>query len=212
MSKALTEWVSAPTDIRSTPVVATAETLSRVMPPEASRMARPPVIRTAAAISSSGHVVKEDDVGPTFKCLLQLVKIGDFHFYLEGVGRFLPRAPDELRERGRVAIEEIQVVVFDEYAVSQVHAVVVAAADAHGIFVQGAESGGGLAGVDNAGAGAIHSLDVFGGLGGYAAHPLQNVEGQPLSSQDDVGGRGDCCDDLAGSERGAVFDEDMSLG
>ena len=84
--------------------------------------------------------------------------------------------------------------------------------NAHGVLVQGAESGGGLAGVDDAGARALHSLDVFGGLGGYAAHALQDVEGQPLSPQDDVGRRGDCGDDLPGGERGAVFDEDMSLG
>ena len=37
MSIALTEWVSAPTDMMSTPVSATALEASRLMPPDASR-------------------------------------------------------------------------------------------------------------------------------------------------------------------------------
>src|SRR5262249_15852888 len=47
MSRARTEWVSAPTEMASTPVSATSRTVSIVMPPDASSRARPFVIRTA---------------------------------------------------------------------------------------------------------------------------------------------------------------------
>src|SRR4029077_253274 len=52
MSKTLTEWVSAPTEMKSTPVSATSLARSNVSPPDASSEARPAVIRTASAIAS----------------------------------------------------------------------------------------------------------------------------------------------------------------
>ena len=54
MSKTLTEWVSAPTEMKSTPVAATSRARSKVSPPEASSLARPAVMRTASAITSVG--------------------------------------------------------------------------------------------------------------------------------------------------------------
>jgi hypothetical protein len=41
MSKTLTEWVSAPTEMKSTPVRATSLARSKVSPPDASSEARP---------------------------------------------------------------------------------------------------------------------------------------------------------------------------
>ena len=52
MSRALTEWVRAPTLMKSTPVAATSAILGRVMLPDASVLARPPMILTASHIIS----------------------------------------------------------------------------------------------------------------------------------------------------------------
>src|SRR5690606_8833264 len=51
-SSARAEWVSAPTEITSTPVSAIARTVSRVTPPDASTTARPAICSTAARRSS----------------------------------------------------------------------------------------------------------------------------------------------------------------
>src|SRR5688572_199225 len=50
-SAAGAEWVSAPTEMKSTPVAATSRRLSRSMPPEASTQACLFTSRTASAIS-----------------------------------------------------------------------------------------------------------------------------------------------------------------
>jgi len=52
MSNAFTEWVSAPSEMMSTPVFATSAMFSSVMLPDASSKARPSVIFTASAICS----------------------------------------------------------------------------------------------------------------------------------------------------------------
>ncbi len=62
-SNTLTEWVSAPTEMKSTPVSATSRARSRVSPPDASRVAWPPapaLMRTASAIVGGRHVVEQD--------------------------------------------------------------------------------------------------------------------------------------------------------
>ena len=53
MSNTTTEWVSAPTETKSTPVAPMRAARSIVIPPLASSGTRPPVRRTASAISSS---------------------------------------------------------------------------------------------------------------------------------------------------------------
>ena len=53
MSSDGAEWVSAPTEMRSTPVSATARTVASVMPPLASVIARPPTRATASRSSST---------------------------------------------------------------------------------------------------------------------------------------------------------------
>src|SRR5439155_13041411 len=53
MSRAGAEWVSAPTEITSTPVSAMARTVSRVTPPLASTSARPATCSTALAMSAT---------------------------------------------------------------------------------------------------------------------------------------------------------------
>ena len=57
---------------------------------------------------------------------------------------------------------------------------VVAAAGADGVFVEVAVSGGGFAGVHDAGAGALNRGHVAVGQSGDAAHSLHKVEGDAL--------------------------------
>src|SRR4030095_6528479 len=52
MSAAVTEWVKAPTEIRSTPARAYSRIFSSVMPPDDSRGIRPPHCDTALRVCS----------------------------------------------------------------------------------------------------------------------------------------------------------------
>ena len=63
MSSTGAEWVSAPTEITSTPVSAMARTVSRVTPPEASSLTRPGRHGDGAAQVVQGEVVEQDHVG-----------------------------------------------------------------------------------------------------------------------------------------------------
>src|SRR4051794_16609216 len=53
-SSAAAEWVSAPIEMNSTPVVATSRRFSNVMPPLASSVARPSTCATASRRRSGG--------------------------------------------------------------------------------------------------------------------------------------------------------------
>ena len=81
---------------------------------------------------------------------------------------------------------------------------VVAAAGADGVFVEVAVSGGGFAGVHDAGAGALHRGHIAVGQGSDAAHPLHKVEGDALRLEDRGGRAGYAGDGVAGGQRGAV--------
>ena len=88
MSKTCTEWVSAPTEMKSTPVAATSRARSRVSPPDASSVARPPVMRTASAIVSVGMLSSRISVAAGVEQLAQLVEVGDLDLDPQvGVGR-----------------------------------------------------------------------------------------------------------------------------
>ena len=55
------EWVSAPTEMRSTPVSAIARTVSSVTPPDASVSARPEAMATARGALNAIEVQVEED-------------------------------------------------------------------------------------------------------------------------------------------------------
>ena len=78
-------------------------------------------------------------------------------------------------------------IVFDQDAVGKVEAVVVAPSHAHGILVQVTMTRSSLAGVHDAGLAAFDGLDVLVGIAGDAAHPLQEVQSDPLGPQDTAG-------------------------
>ena len=89
-SRERAEWVSAPTEIESTPVSAMARTFSSVTPPEASSSARPATSATARAGSAGRHVVEQDPLDAERERLLDL---------LERVGLDLERKRTAARRR-----------------------------------------------------------------------------------------------------------------
>ena len=127
MSSAGAEWVSAPTEIRSTPVAAIAATLSSVTPPDASNSARPAVMATAFRKSATVHVVEQHDVGAGLERLRQLVERRHFDLDPQRVRRPCLASIDGVRHAIRAA-DGRQVVVLDQHAVGQPEAVVVPAA------------------------------------------------------------------------------------
>ena len=130
-SKTFTEWVSAPTEMKSTPVAATSRARSRVRPPEASRVARPAVIRDRLGHRRDVHVVEQDLGAARVEELAQLVEVGDLDLDPQvGVG-----GPDGLVGRDHAAGGD-HVVVLDHRPVGEAEAVVDAAAAAHGVLLQ----------------------------------------------------------------------------
>lgn len=90
MSKAVTEWVSAPTLIKSTPVAATSFRRGILILPEASVLARPPISLTASGHFRIAHIVQHDDFRSGSQCLTHFVKIRGFHFDLDSGGNIRP--------------------------------------------------------------------------------------------------------------------------
>ena len=73
-SRERAEWVSAPTETKSTPVSAISRTVSSVTPPEASSVARPAIERDGLAHQRRRHVVEQDRVGAGVERLAHLVE------------------------------------------------------------------------------------------------------------------------------------------
>ena len=80
------------------------------------------------------------------------------------------------RHRGGDAAGDRDVVVLDHHAAIEPEPVIGAAAAHHGVLLQHAQAGRGLAGVDQPGARAGDFLDVLRGLGGDAGEMLHDVE------------------------------------
>ncbi len=103
------------------------------------------------------------------------------------------------RERRGKAAAEGDVVVLDQDAVLQVEAVVEAAAAADGVFIERAQAGDGLAGVEDFGL-RLHGgdgADVLVGERGDAGHALHQVEDDALGGEDAGGVGADDGDGLA---------------
>ena len=83
--------------MKSTPVAATRPTLSRLMPPEASRIdpARGGLHRPGQG--GFVHVIQQDDIRARGDGLLQAGQVRDLHFNLQGMGRALFGQPDGRR-------------------------------------------------------------------------------------------------------------------
>src|SRR5688500_15860058 len=85
------------------------------------------------------------------------------------------------------------VVVLDEDGVIEAGAVVVAAADAHGVLLEDAMAGCGLAGVEDDCVCTLDGLSGTAAHSGYTREALEEVESGALAGENNVGRAGDAC-------------------
>ena len=98
-----------------------------------------------------------------------------------------------------------QVVVFNQTAVGQAHAVVCAAAGADGVLFQPPPTGERFAGIEDDGLRAGHRVDELSRQGGDAAQVHQEVESRPLAGQQRPQRPRDRRDDRAARQTGPVL-------
>ena len=164
MSRAVTEWVRPPMEMRSTPVSATWRTVSRVMPPDASTTARPAMMSIACCIMSGG-ILSSMMIWAGFRGHPRRFQGFHFHLDLDGVGSAGQGEFYDLAQAHFPGTQGLDVVVLNQDAVGQVQPVVVAAAHPHSVLVQEAVARRRLAGVHDAGAAALDGADVAVGVG-----------------------------------------------
>ena len=104
------------------------------------------------------------------------------------------------------------VVVLDEGGVGQAHAVVGAAAAAHGVLLEGAQPGHRLARVAHDAAGAGERIGPTPRQGGDAGEVAQQVQRRALGREQGAGRRRHAGDDLAGRDPLAVGGEVLDIG
>ena len=109
------------------------------------------------------------------------------------------------------AAGKVDVVVLEQNHVKQPDAVVAASSNLHGLFLQHAHAGCGLASVQHAGLGALQPLHVAVGHGGYAAHALHDVEHETLRLQQRAHTARDDHGNVALMDMGAVLHEYLDL-
>ena len=197
MSNTITEWVSAPTEMKSTPVSATSRARSRVRPPEASSVASAVGDRHRLGHLLVGHVVEQDPLAAGVEQLAQLVEVG--HLDLDGDVRV--GGADRLERRHDAPGRE-DVVVLDHGHVAEPEAVVDPAAAAHGVLLQRTPVRQRLAGVEHARLGALERLDPAGGRGGDAGQVRGEVEGGALGGEQPARRSGDPHDGRRPRRRG----------
>ena len=137
-STASDEWVSAPDEIRSTPVSARSRTVSRVTLPEHSVRARPPMRRTASRISSfdmlSSRMMSAPPARAGSICSSEVTSTSTSH----RVRHALLDRPDGVGQVEAPAAQRRQMVVLQQHGVGQVEAMVVAAAGPDRVLLQDA--------------------------------------------------------------------------
>src|SRR5262249_13161144 len=107
------------------------------------------------------------------------------HFYFDGQsGKLLARGRDSRSNRVRLTCECGQVVVLDEDAVEEAHAVVLAAAAADGVFGQQPPAGQRLARVEDLARQAGHGVHVAARQRRDAAEVLKAIERGAFGGED----------------------------
>ena len=187
-SSAGAECVSAPTLMKSTPVSATARTVSSVIPPDASSSARPATSGDGLSQLVRGHVVEQQPRHARVERRAHLVERRALHLDLHAVRRAL-----RIASRGRLThpAGERGVVLLHEHGVVEPGAVARAAAGAHRLLLERAQAGRGLAGVEDPDACALDRPHVAGGERGHARQPAEEVERHPLRREDRGAAAGD---------------------
>ena len=149
------------------------------------------------------HVVEEDDVDAAEATEeADLVEGVGFDFDEDFRRAFFGCVDGEL-ESGSIAGDG-EMVVLGQHAVVEAEAVVGAAAGADGEALEFAESGSGLAGVEDDGACSSHGVDEVTGQGGDAAETLEEIERGAFGGEKGAGGAGGGEDEVTGSEDVAV--------
>ena len=146
MSRIGALWVSHPTEMRSTPVSAIAGAVSGVTRPEASLIARPPIIATPRRRSSSDMLSSSTASTLAAERLFELGERVDLDLDLDEMADMGADAADRLGD----GAGDGDVVVLDEGRVVEAEAMVGAAARAHRVFLDRAQERRRLAGADDA--------------------------------------------------------------
>ena len=105
--------------------------------PDASLIARPPIIATARREIVERHIVEQHGVDAYAERLFELVERVDLDLDLDEMADMAAHAPDRLGD----AAGDGDMVVLDEHGVVEAEAMVGAAARAHRIFLERAQSG-----------------------------------------------------------------------
>ena len=132
------------------------------------------------------HVVEEYGVDAIdFEDFAELLEVVDFDldkplrgFSAAGVNDWLKFCGEFAQRVGG------QMVVFDEQAVIQAHAVVMPPTGEDGVFVEEAQTGHGFAGVEDLSGGALDAADKFLREGGDAAHALEKIQDHALGGEE----------------------------
>ena len=178
-SSAAAEWVSAPIEMNSTPVVATSRRFSSVMPPLASSVGPSVDVRHDLAQPLGRHVVEQQSRrAPAASASSTSASVAGLDLEREP-GRRRPRAahglPHPAGRRG--------VVLLDQDRVVEPGAVVDSTARAHRGLLQRAQAGRGLARVEDLGARALDLPNGPGGRGRNAGESLEEVQRRALGAQ-----------------------------
>jgi hypothetical protein len=179
MSRARALWVSAPTEIASTPVSAIA---AHGVEADAARGLEPgPPGHPPHCLRHllAGHVVEKNPLRLCGERLLQLLEPVDFNLdrdagakRADGGRRFGQCSP--------LSSNRFAVVVLDHRHRSEVAPVIGAATAPDCVLLEVAQAGGGLPGVQDADAGAGNRIDEGPRQGCGAAHPLQEIQRHTL--------------------------------
>src|SRR5690606_21116058 len=134
----------------------------------------------AAARDGGAHVVQaqlveHDDVGARLQRLIQLVEALHLHFHRLARSD-APRGADRLGD----AAAGGNVVFLDQECVVQADTVVMTATTGNRVLLRQAQTRNGLAGIEQAHAGAFHQVGIAPAAGRHAGQALQEVQGAAL--------------------------------
>ena len=172
-------WVSHPTEMRSTPVSAIAGAVSRLTRPDASLIARPPIILTARRKIVERHVVEQHGVDARAQRLFELGKRVDLDLDLDEMPDMAAHAPDRLGD----AAGDGDMIVLDERRIVEAEAMVDPAARPHRVFLERTQERRRLARAHDARLGMRDRRDEPRGRAGDAAEPAHEIERHALGRQ-----------------------------
>ncbi len=182
ISTAVDDCVSAPTEMKSTPVSAYARTFSRLMPPAHSsgirrRWRRTNLDRLAHMLDAD--MVEQDRLRAMVQRLLQFLQRPHFNFDR------LPAAPvaDRALQRRNRASSQRNVIALDQHAVGEIQPVILPAAAAHRVLVNHAQPRRRLARIENSHVRALDRIHKLAGGGRDSGHALQKIQDHPLTRQ-----------------------------